>query len=365
MSITFDQDAATAAVRRAAETADAGRHSRSWFDRIARLSELCEASSRTHIAFLGTAILARTLADVDLHAIKPRHNRGNTRAFSARSLCHNVLVPLAVDLGFSLGATGREPLNNQPYFRMRRLDDGTPVQPKAHPAFDYLLKLVGQLQDSSPARARGALAAFVAERRRHVIRYADPGPDAAISPDRLLHAAIEFVRADSEGGRRAQAVVAGLMDAFAGPDRVVAGRVNDPSRRHPGDVCVRSPVDAEWDKAFEVRDKPVTLTDVQLFALRCLAEDVREAAVVAVDDAQANLDRARLGAWADQLGIGVSVFFGWAEFVEQALFWAGDPKPAAARRAARHVRDRLIEVEVSPEAVVFWSELTARPPAES
>ena len=44
----------------------------------------------------------------------------------------------------------------------------------------------------------------------------------------------------SENGRRAQAVVAGLMDAFAGAERVESGRVNDPSRRHPGDVCVRA-----------------------------------------------------------------------------------------------------------------------------
>jgi hypothetical protein len=42
-------------------------------------------------------------------------------------LCHSVLVPLSAELGFSLGVTGREPLNNQPYFRMTRLDDGTPV----------------------------------------------------------------------------------------------------------------------------------------------------------------------------------------------------------------------------------------------
>ena len=63
--------------------------------------------------------------DVDLFAIKPLHAHDNPNAFSARSLCHAVLVPLAADLAISIGVTGREPLNNQPYFRMTRLGDNT------------------------------------------------------------------------------------------------------------------------------------------------------------------------------------------------------------------------------------------------
>ena len=87
----------------------------------------------------------------------------------------------------------------------------------------------------------------------------------------------------SEGGRLAQAVVAGLMDTFAGPERVESGRVNDPSRRHPGDVCVRA-VDADvWEKAFEIRDKPVSMSDVQIFGDKCVSMGAREAAVVAVE----------------------------------------------------------------------------------
>ena len=46
---------------------------------------------------------------------------------SADSGCHSVLVPAAAELGISLGVTGREPLNNQPYFRMTRLGDNQPV----------------------------------------------------------------------------------------------------------------------------------------------------------------------------------------------------------------------------------------------
>lgn len=133
----------------------------------------------------------------------------------------------------------------------------------------------------------------------------------------------------------------------------------EPRRWSPLDGRLRrSRPRGSWDKALEVRDKPVTLADIQIFANKCLAEGVREAAVVA--DGQPALDRSRLGAWASELGIGVTAFFGWPEIVEQALFWASDPKLEASRRAVRHVHDRLVEVEATREAVDLWSRLTAR-----
>ncbi len=363
MSISFDKEVAIAAVRRAAADADAGRHSRRWFTKVARFSRLCEPASKTHVAFLGTAILAKVLhADVDLPAIKPSRAPENPHAYSARSLCHTVLVPLAVDLGFSLGVTGREPLNNQPYFRMARLGDGTPLRTDARPAFEYLLQLVADLGDCSEKQARGALAAFVAERRRYLARYADLDPAGGIPPEQLLEAVRALVTSNSEGGRRAQAVVAGLMDTFAGPDRVDTGRVNDPSRRHPGDVRIHAAEPADpflWDKAFEVRDKVVTPSDVQLFANECLAAGVREAAIVAVAGNQRALDRSQLAAWENELGIGVTVFVGWQEIVEQALFWAGEPKPQATGQCVRYIHDRLIQVEATEDAVSLWSRLSA------
>ncbi len=361
MSISFDRAVAADTLRRAAAGADAERYSKSWFDRVARLSRLCEHASKTHLAYLGTAILAKALrTDVDLHAIKPSGAPGNPRAYSARNLCHAVLVPMAVDLGFSLGVTGREPLNNQPYFRIIRVGDGTPVRNNARPAFDYLLELLDDLGGCSKEEASEALAAFVAERRLHRVRYDDPDAATPVSLEQFLNAVRAFVDAASEGGRRAQAVVAGLMDAFAGPDRVVTGRINDPSRRHPGDVCVRADgPEALWERALEVRDKPVALSDIQLFANKCIAAGVREAAVVAVAAGQSAIDRRRLAEWSVELGIGVTVFIGWAEIVEQTMFWADEPTPEAARHAVGHVYNRLIEVEATGQAVALWSRLTA------
>jgi hypothetical protein len=64
-----------------------------WSKPIEQLSEIAEGGSRTHIAFLGTAILAKCVApEVDVFAVKVEAGAG---AYSARGLCHSVLVPNA------------------------------------------------------------------------------------------------------------------------------------------------------------------------------------------------------------------------------------------------------------------------------
>jgi len=299
--------------------------------------------------------------DADLFAIKPEHAADNPNAFSARTLCHSVLVPLAAELGISIGVTGREPLNNQPYFRMTRLDDGTPVHAGGRAAFEYMVRCVRELQEASDeSSAKAALRAFIAVRRRYQPRYIDHGGEVTITPDGLLTAIRALIREGSENGRRAQAVVAGLMDAVVGPERVESGRINDPSRKYPGDVCVRSLEDVgAWEKAFEVRDKPVAESDVQIFGKKCIDMGVREAALVMVAERQSPLDTTALSRWANKFGLGLTLFRGWDVFVDQALFWAPAPKPVAASRAVPFVHQRLITVEASSTALDLWRALTA------
>lgn len=335
-----------------------------WVGKVESLSKLCEQCGiRTHIAFLGTAMLAKSVSrQADLFAIKPEHAPENPNAFSARILAENVLVPLSAELGISLGVTGRQPLNNQPYFRMKWLGDGTPVRRGGQAAFDYTVGLVRELdQLHDEAQARRALSAFIAVRRRYQPRYIDHDGDAQITPDRLVEAVRRLVLNNSEGGRRAQAVVAGLMDVFAGAARVESGRINDPSRKYPGDVCVRAADDpGVWEKAVEVRDKPVSLSDVQIFGKKCIDMGVREAALVMAFERQPQLDEAALARWANGFGIGLTLFHGWEDFIDQALFWSGEPKPAAGSQAVGFIHRRLVSVEASPAAVVLWQTLTRK-----
>jgi hypothetical protein len=149
------------------------------------------------------------------------------------------------------------------------------------------------------------------------------------------------------------------MDVFAGVDLVESGRINDPSRKYPGDVCIRSVDDEEWEKSFEVRDKPVAASDVHIFANKCISMGVREAAVVMVAEGQEILNAEALSASAAARGMGLTLFHGWDSIVEQALFWADLPKVDGAKAAVTFIRDRLQGVEASAEAVTLWDKLSS------
>lgn len=330
-----------------------------WAGKIEQLSALCEqGASATHIAFLGTSILAKSVdPTVDLFAIKPTHAGNNTNAYSARSLCHGVLVPLAAELGVNIGVSGREPLNNQPYFRMTSLGDGTPVRASARPAFDFMVSLVTELQKYDTTQARVALRAFIAVRRRFQVVYATHGGAVSVTWANLASAIERFVVENSEGGKRAQAVVAGMLDVVAGPNRVESGRINDPSRHYPGDVAVRG-INGNWEKAIEVRDKRVQESDVYLFGQSCLNRGVRDAAIVLASVSQHQLDATGIASWAANLGLGMTLFYGWGHFVDQVLWWATTPKAEGAAEAVRYIESRLIAVEASPQAVRSWHALT-------
>lgn len=338
--------------------AERGNVDPAWVDKAERLWEHCEAGQvRTHIAFLGTAMLAKaTHPSVDLVAVKPSKDPTNPGAYSARSLCHSVLVPLSAELSFNIGVNGREPLNNQPYFRMARLGDDTPIHSRGRGAFGYLCALVQELQTQDTERARAALGSYIAVCLQRQRRYTPPDGVVALSPVDLAEAIRGFVDSDSEGGKRAQASVAGLMDAFAGPDRVISSRVNDPSRRSPGDVCVRSLEDPQtWEKALEVRDKSVSTSDILIFARKCAQENIRESAVVAVARSQPALEARKLAKVAEQYGIGLTVFSSWRSFVDQVLFWSPDPQPVAATRAAKYIHERLFSIGAEPDTIELWA----------
>jgi hypothetical protein len=328
-----------------------------WERLIEAFSQACETSSRTHIAFLGTAILAKCL-DVrfDAFAVKSE----GERAYSARGLCHNVLVPNAPEIDINLGVTGREPLNNQPYFRVQRVSRDMPVRGPVRPVIDMLCGILDKLEAlTSEAEARQALRAFIAVRKRYGTRYAPlTRITATMTTEEVLAAISRLVAESSEGGRRAQAVVAALMDVFAGSERVHVGRINDPSRTVPGDVAVRSREDATvWERVFEVRDKPVSREDLLLFIARCRDAGITEIAVVAVASAQEAIPLAEARAWAIERGMTLSVFRTWDELVRQALYWGPTPQIEAIAKLPAAIYERLVGLEVSPGGASAWLDL--------
>lgn len=332
-----------------------------WAERIEEFSKRADGA-RTHIAFLGVALVSKaTTPAIDLYGIKPDHDPNNPRTYPARTVGEDVLVPMAAELAFHLGVTARQPLNNMPYFRISRIGDDTAMSKRRRVAYEYLLEIIKELDATKDGvLARKALRAYIAVRRKYQPKYVVRTGTIHVLPEKLADVAERFVRENSEGGRRAQAVVAGMMDAVVGPDRVESGRINDPSRKYPGDVCIHVVSESdEWEKAFEVRDKPVSFSDVQVFGKKCADMGVREAAIVMAAEKQHQLDAAALSKWASDVGIGLTLFYGISSIVSQALFWAPSPKPDAAVAAASFVYQRLLAIEASPSSVDTWNKLVS------
>lgn len=328
----------------------------SWVGPIEKLSEAAVGQAATHIAFLGTAMLAKCVdPHVDVFAVKAK----GPNSYSARGLCHAVLVPNAPELDINLGVTGREPLNNQPYFRIEdRLTREAPVRNSV--LLNMLCDILDRLQGVDEEEARQALRAFIDVRRRHGVRYSRRLSDRInVSIPDLIEKIEMLVAGGSEGGRRAQAVVAGLMDVFAGEARVDARRVNDPSRSIPADVNVRALDGDGWERAFEVRDKAVSREDLYLFAQKCLDFGVPEAVVVAIapNPDMKLLDQARR--WAAERGVTLTLFSDWPTLVEQALHWSATPSLEGAALVPGRIEQRLIEVEASEQAVESWQALVS------
>ena len=190
----------------AIEWAESGRPvPTEWVDRTARVAAL---ESRTYTPMLATALLARATDDrVDALSLKVE---SGDAAYSARTLCHNVLVPASVTHGFSLRTTGREPLNNQPFFRYDRVDLAERVRNRA--SHDYLVAVLRNVNSLTSDEALAALAAFL----RHRIAAALEALKVQlltveIDTGQFIAAAKELLADASESGKRAQALLAAIL----------------------------------------------------------------------------------------------------------------------------------------------------------
>jgi hypothetical protein len=347
--VRIDRGEAETLLRRAAALADAGSTSPEWEREVESFSQVCEGKSKTHIAFLGTAMVAKAVnQNVDVFAIK--QGAGTPGAYSARGLCTDVVVPEAATLGFDLGATGPEPLNNQPYFREKRVTPAITVHRGARAIVVQLCRLLGELDRvASQDDALRALASYIAVRRRY--RRTATSYEAAgrlTRADELGQFIAQFVAQDSEGGKRAQAVTAGLLSAAFGTERILTGRVNDPSRHFPGDVCLLAPDLTTVQSVFEVRDKRVSESDARLFLRRVQRRGLRRAGIVAVASGQEDLSAVGRESWV------LRVYLDWGSLLRELSFWWPLTEDEFLTLAHRHVYDQLVRVEASDKALEMW-----------
>jgi SacI restriction endonuclease len=136
-------------------------------------------------------------------------------------------------------------------------------------------------------------------------------------------------------------------------DEVRMGRVNDPSRRFPGDVQVLG--GAQVVLAAEARQKLVYPDDVAAFARAAGEAGVANAVMVALHPDQEELDRDRLSRLCEErYGVLMSVIDSVDEFLRQGLMWSGARIDAVLSEFPDLYGQRLEEIEVGQGTVARW-----------
>lgn len=345
-----------------------------WSRSVRQFSELCAKQNlKSYIAVLGNALLAKASNPrIDAYSLKAGDESGG--AYDARRSAERVLVPASQEHRFSLGATGPQPLNNQPFFRSYRITREMRVRGHAKPVLDELLKLLHEIQQYRSEEATRALAAFVDVRREYVPKYPARQGSLAISSGQELAAAIQRLVAEkSEGGGRAQAAAGGLLDALFASERVRVGKRNEPDREAPGDICIRPGAEdgygnqvqdredaPTFTRAFEIRDKNVPPHAVLAFVEKVAQAGIGRATLVAVASDQESLDVSRLSERARESSVDLQIFIGWELLVSFVVFASTGREALTLERAVSSIHNRLISLEVSEQAVREWDRLTMR-----
>lgn len=322
-----------------------------WTERTQRVSQF---EDKTCLVVLGTALLATATNDtVDALTLKAR--AGN-KAYSARGLAHDVLVPASIDHGFDLRTTGREPLNNQPFFHSDRVDAMPRVK---HPEeIRYLVECLEAAHYLREEEAVEALAAYL--RHRIAAReQAIPIDLGHTSADlvRIKDACTHFLEKSAESGKRAQALVAAAFDLVF--DDVRTARVFDPSRKLPGDV--QAFYKLEPVVAVEVRAKHVTYSDAVHFVRSVSAAGFPHAMIAGLESVDAQVLRLSKQAW-EETGVYVTVYDEYSDILLDALAWSRRPLHQLLGEFPKDVVNRLSQLEVKTSSMALWGELVSEVP---
>ena len=319
-----------------------------WLERTERMGTF---EDKTCLVVLGTALLA-TATDDSVDALTLKSRAGN-KAYSARGLAHGVLVPASIDHRFDLRTTGREPLNNQPFFHSDRVD----VMPRVkHPdEIRYLVECLEEVDYLREDEAVMALAAFL----RHRIGAAEmavPIDLGRTSADltRINDACKQFLTESAESGKRAQALVAAALDLVF--DDVRTARVFDPSRALPGDV--QAFYKLERVVAVEVRAKPVTYSDAVHFVRSAAAAAFPHAMIAGLGSIAADVLGMSESAW-EENGVFVTVYSSFSDILMDALAWSRRPLNQLLMEFPEDVVERLIQLEVQASSLATWGELVS------
>ncbi len=253
-----------------------------WLERTHRIGE---AKSKTLTPLLGTALLAKaTERHIDAFALREGESH---KSYSARNLAKEVFVPCCAAAGIDIRTNGPEPLNNQPFLRAERVSEELNVKSNGKQDLLYLCECLRAVDFLENRSALLGLAAFLRSRleatagRKRVRLGA-----GRLSLSELERALTAFEAGDAEGGKTGQALAASFL-SLAFPD-VRTKRINDPSRRWPGDVGAFR--EDRLVVSVEVKQRAFTPTEILLFAKQLAEREVDLGVIAAFRQGTSTLD---------------------------------------------------------------------------
>lgn len=315
---------------------------------------------RTHVAILISGLIARAAdaaADplclqVDAEAARP----GSFRA----SAVWTVYFKLANKAGVSMRGLKDQPHNNSPYMRMSYLTGRTDSSDKFTQLFvRTTTEWLTEVATYSREGAEAALDAFL---------YEVPDEDrvgefaltaiASLDPDEVLTAFEQFIEADTEHGRRGQALLAACLRLLHGEAMSTPESINDPTRNALGDVTVRSVSHAQ---GAEAKQKPVTLSHVRKTAESLRSKQV-EATLVYGALANHDADKPLAARWREitrETGVLTVVHDDSATLIRDIVIATGRPFTDAVVALCHLFAVQLAHVGARNDTLAEWFEVAA------
>lgn len=310
-----------------------------------------QMSAKTYVPALGTALLARATDDrIDPLSIKASYG---SNTYSLRGLCHEVLVPAARQLGFSIRNTGREPINNQPFFRYDHMTEIDRVRDRA--SFEQFMSGIKKVEELDESQALAAFAAYlrvaIATTRQLKNYSVDP---SGLTLQRVIRIVEEFLGEGTDRPNRTQALVAAAFDVTHADVR--SRRLNDPSRDYPGDVQAFDGEDPIL--AVEVRAKFVLGTEVEGFTSACRQANIERAFMVIIWPGHHPLSARGHREAALEFGVLLTIIERVDDLLTDVFGWADVPLPSALKTFTVAALQRLKEIEAQDQSLQRWVELT-------
>jgi hypothetical protein len=317
---------------------------------------LLECPTKTIVPAFGAALLAKaTYPKIDALAIKEGYSEN---AFSLRGVAHNVLVPASRDdrYPFDLLVRGREPLNNQPFFRYDHWEAIERIDVRARRYYDeaiYRLEALNRLPPPKAAEeALAGLAAFLRDRIDAAARQLPDLSGVTLAMGQAIRTCKQFLTNGRDRPLRAQSVGAGVYDAVYGREHVESRGVYDPSREGPGDIRVVN--GSETLIACEVRSKPVTEPDAYGFIDACAHAGIGRVHILALAQ-RTPFDRRALDIRGQRRGAFVLTMESVEELFSSLVGVAPLPLQMVLDDIPVRVGERLYGSDASQETMDEWA----------